>query len=162
VQVDVLRLQREELGEGLGHRLVAAGRVEAHGVAGGRSGDDDLRVPAVAGAAVQVLGQPLADAAGTVAVADVQVGELRYARPQVRDEYAEAGQPAAIERAEGDRARRQQVLDIPLLVRVRVLAVSFTGPVGGIEVAASLLQLRAALDVEGVNALAAVDVPDAR
>ena len=32
VEVDVLRLQREEFGERLGHRLVAAAHVETHGV----------------------------------------------------------------------------------------------------------------------------------
>lgn len=49
-----------------------------------------------------------------------------------------------------------------LLGRVRVLAVSFREPVGGVEVAAAFLQLRSVLDIEDVDTLAAIYVADAR
>ena len=53
---------------------------------------------------VEVFGQALADAAGTIAVAHVQVTKLRDAGPQVLDKNADASQAIAIESAEGNSA----------------------------------------------------------
>ena len=49
-----------------------------------------------------------------------------------------------------------------LVGRVRVLAVAFREPVGGVEIAAAFLELCSVLDIEDANALAALYVADAR
>ena len=90
----------------------------------------------------------------------MQVGELRGSRPQVRDDDADADQPVAVERPEPDPSRVDVVLERLLLGCDRVLASTLREPRAGAEVAAPLLQASSVLEVEDVDALGAVDLPD--
>jgi hypothetical protein len=92
----------------------------------------------------------------------VEVGELRGPRSNVGHDDTDADEPSAGERAERDPAGVDVVLEGLHLARDRVLAPTVRVPGCGAPVAVARYELGAALLVEHVDALPAVDLGDAR
>ena len=158
----VLRLALEEVRKRLGVRLVAAAQVEAHGVLRRRRRDDDLHVASVACDAFEVVAQPHADAPTAIAVAHVQVRELRDPRADVRRHDPDPHESLPVECPERRPACVQVVLALFPLGGHRVLGFAVDEPRTRAPVAGPRLELGAVLHVERVDLLGPVDVADPR
>ncbi len=136
-QVDVLGLELEELGEGLGHRLVSATPVEAHRVERGRRRDHDRGALCLACDALELVRQATADAASPHAARHVQVRELRDTRPKMQKRNPDPHELTLIEGTECDRAPSDELFDSCDLPGDRVLALADRIPRRCAPVAAS-------------------------
>src|SRR4029453_6862624 len=91
---------------------------------------------------------------------DVQEGELRDLRTNVRCDQPDPDEAPAREGAAGDPARRQMAFAFSALGRDRVLAVAFAQPGRRAEIADPLVEPRSVLHEYELDSLGPVDLTD--
>ena len=103
--------------------------------------DDHPGVTVCARERLEFVGEMAADSAPAVAVAHVQVGQLRDARPDVGFHDPDPDEPPIREGDEPTSSGCEVALALRPLRGNGVLAIAFRGPGRGAEVARSLLEV---------------------
>ena len=160
VHVNVLGLLVEQLGNRLGRGPEAATEVEPHGVRRRRGGDDHGSVTRRTGDLLEPFGQLGAEAHATRRGADVEERQLRDPRPDVGHDDTDADQPPVGDGTESDPTSGEVPLHLAHLRRDGVIAIAVGIPGWGIDLDGPGHQIGAALVVEHVDPLRAVDLAD--